>query len=203
MEMELHDLSIKNRVDSLEEFKDQKQAEIRANIGSLDLVKDLPIFRAYRDFYWKVGIDPTKTRPAGEALTRRIVNGKRLPTINTLVDSYNIASSESHVAIAAFDLDTISSGSLFMRRARSGETFLGIGMGKAMTLTGIEVVIEDESNSNLIAVYPYRDSNATKVAEKTRHVLMMMCGVPGIKDEELQSAAVLTKNYIEKFCKQP
>ena len=172
-------------------------------MGSLDLLQDLPIFRAYRDFYWKVGIDPTKTRPAGEALARRIVSGKRLPTINTLVDSYNIASSESHVAIAAFDLDTISSGSLFMRTARSGEAFLGIGMGKPMALTGIEVVIEDASNSNLIAVYPYRDSDATKVAEKTRHVLMMMCGVPGIKDEELQSAAFLTKSYIEKFCKQP
>ena len=202
LDVVLRDLSIKNREDSLDEFKAKKQSEIRAKIGSLEVMKDLPIFRAYRDFYWKVGIDPTKTRPAGEALARRIVSGKDLPTINTFVDSYNLASSESHVAIAAFDTGTISSSTLLMRRARSGETFLGIGMEKQVNLTGIEVVIEDESNSNLIAVYPYRDSDATKVTEGTTHTLMMMCGVPGVKDEDLEKAMVLTKSYVERFCKQ-
>ena len=43
-----------------------KQEEIRKRIPSLEQVKDIPILRAYRDFYWKVGTDPTKTRPAGE-----------------------------------------------------------------------------------------------------------------------------------------
>jgi DNA/RNA-binding domain of Phe-tRNA-synthetase-like protein len=202
LEVEFHDLIIKHREGSLDEFKARKQSEIRSIVKSPELVKDLPIFRAYRDFYWKVGIDPTKIRPAGEALVRRIISGKDLPTINTLVDSYNIASSESHVAIAAFDLDTISSDSLHIRRARSGEAFLGIGMDKPMSLNGIEVVIEDETNSNLIAVYPYRDSDATKITEKTKQSLMMMCGVPGIEDEELQRALILTKRYVEKFCKQ-
>lgn len=200
LELELHDLSIEHRQNSLEEFKIHRLSEIRRKIGTLEVVKDLPIFRAYRDFYWKVGIDPTKIRPAGEALARRIVSGRDLPVINTLVDSYNLASSESHVAIAAFDLSTISSN-LLMRRANSGEEFLGIGMHHPMVLTGIEVLIEDKSNSNLIAVYPFRDSDASKVTEETRHVLMMMCGVPGINNEDLESARFLTKSYVEKFCK--
>lgn len=200
LELELHNITVKIREDSLDEFRTQKQSQIRAAIGSPENVKDIPIFRAYRDFYWKVGIDPTKTRPAGEALTRRIVGGKDLPTINTLVDAYNIASAESHVAIAAFDLEKISTGSLWMRRARSGESFLGIGMGKSIVLNGIEVVIEDQSNSDIIAVYPYRDSEATKVTEMTRHALMMMCGVPGITKEDLQRAKELTKRYVEEFC---
>lgn len=203
LEVELHDLSIKRRVDNLDEFKTLKQSEIRTKIGALENIKDIPIFRAYRDFYWKVGIDPTKTRPAGEALARRIVSGKDLPTINTLVDSYNIASSESHVAIAAFDLSTISSSSLLMRKAIAGETFLGIGMTKMISLTGTEIVVEDEANSNLIAVYPYRDSETTKVTERTKSALMLMCGVPGIKHQELEMALVLTKGYVERFCKLP
>ena len=202
LELEINNLRIKKNNTDLEEFKKRKQEEIRQKIKSLEEVKNLSIFRAYRNFYWKVGVDPTKTRPAGEALTRRILGGKDLPTINTLVDSYNIASAESFVAIAAFDLASVSKDSLLMRRAKVGESFLGIGMNAHIKLSGVEVVIEDQDNSNLIAVYPYRDSDASKVTEKTRDVLMMMCGVPGISIEDLKAAERLTRNYVEKYCIQ-
>ena len=202
LELEINNLRIKKNNPDLEEFKKIKQEEIRQKIKSLEEVKNLSIFRAYRNFYWKVGVDPTKTRPAGEALTRRILGGKDLPTINTLVDSYNIASAESFVAIAAFDFASVSKDSLLMRRAKVGESFLGIGMNVLIKLSGVEVVIEDQDNSNLIAVYPYRDSDASKVTEKTRDVLMMMCGVPGISIEDLKAAERLTRNYVEKYCIQ-
>ena len=200
LELDLLNLTVKKVDARLEEFKKVKQEEIRVKIHSLDEVKNLPIFRAYRDFYWKVGIDPTKTRPAGEALTRRILSGKDLPTINTLVDSYNIASAESSVAIAAFDLSRISRDSLLMRKAKNGESFLGKGMEQEIALSGVEVVIEDEKNTELIAVYPYRDSDASKVTESTQDALMMMCGVPSISDEDLEIARALTKKYVEEYC---
>jgi DNA/RNA-binding domain of Phe-tRNA-synthetase-like protein len=201
LELEINNLRITRASPELEEFKKRKQEEIRQKIKSLDEVKNVPLFRVYRDFYWKVGIDPTKTRPAAEALTRRILAGKDLPTINTLVDSYNIASAESFVAIAAFDLTSISKDSLLMRRAKVEELFLGIGMDYQIKLTGIEVVIEDLKNSNLIAVYPYRDSDGSRVTDKTKDVLLMMCGVPGISLENLESAKILTTNYVERYCK--
>ena len=49
---------------------------------SLDGLKDEENIRAYRDFFWKLGIDPTKIRPAAEALIRRILGGKEIPRIN-------------------------------------------------------------------------------------------------------------------------
>ncbi len=201
MELEINNLAIKKSDPHLEEFKKQKQREIREKIKSLDEIKNIPIFRAYRDFYWKVGIDPTKTRPAGEALTRRILGGRDLPSINTLVDSYNIASAESFVAIAAFDLSSVSKDKLLMRNASPGESFLGIGMDSPIDLSGVEVVIEDEERKNLIAVYPYRDSEGSKVIESTHNVLLMMCGVPGISDLDLEIAKMLTKQYVEGYCK--
>lgn len=220
-ELEIRGLVVRRSDQRLEQFKKSAQERIRQKIRSLDDVKNVPIFRAYRDFYWKVGIDPTKTRPAGEALARRVLGGKDLPTINTLVDAYNIASAESGLAIAAFDLSTIDKNALLMRRARSGERFLGIGMDSPMSLTGVEVVIEDESgrrsgrgsssggdgssgsstmNAKLIAIYPYRDSEETKVTERTTEVLLMMCGVPGISDDDLRNARDLTERYVKEFC---
>ncbi len=111
LELELRGLRISEKDQRIEKLKITIQEEIRRSFPTLDQIKSYPIFRCYRDFFWRVGIDPTKNRPAAEALTRRVVSGKDLPTINTLVDSYNLASIKTSVAIAAFDLNKISGSS--------------------------------------------------------------------------------------------
>jgi DNA/RNA-binding domain of Phe-tRNA-synthetase-like protein len=200
LELTMSGLRINKSGEELAVFRKAKQEEIRTRIPYLESVKNLPVIRAYRDFYWNVGIDPTKTRPAGEALLRRILGGRDLPIINSLVDSYNIASAETMISIAAFDLDRIDDQHLLMRTAANGEDFLGIGMDSPVSLTGVEVVIEDVSNRKLIAVYPYRDADESKVSEQTSKVLFMMCGVPGIESAELETAKARTKDYVWKFC---
>jgi len=200
VELKMEGLEVQSTDPTLESFKREVQEIVRHGFTSLTEVKDRPIFRAYRDFFWRVGIDPTKVRPAGEALTRRILGGRDLPTVNTVVDAYNIASIETSVAIAAFDLGTIDGESLVMRRAVKGEPFHGIGMVSPDSLTGVEVVIEDQESGKLVAVYPYRDSDDSKVTERTKGVLFMMCGVPGIDETTLERARDLTKEYIGRFC---
>jgi len=44
--------------------------------ASLEGLKEDPVVRAYRDFYWRLGIDPTKVRPSSEALARRALRGE-------------------------------------------------------------------------------------------------------------------------------
>ncbi|HLB68108.1 MAG TPA: phenylalanine--tRNA ligase beta subunit-related protein [Thermoplasmata archaeon] len=164
---------------------------------TLETLKDVPELRAYRDFFWRVGIDPTKTRPAAEALIRRILGGKPLPKINTLVDAYNLASIETRIALAAFDAATLH-GDLVMRMARAGEEFLGIGMEKSVVLTGHEVVNVDDAG--LIAIYPYRDSARTAVTPTTRATVFLVCGVPGIPRETLLDAEAVTRDLVLRFC---
>jgi DNA/RNA-binding domain of Phe-tRNA-synthetase-like protein len=200
LELKMEGLEVENSDPALESFKHEVQDRVRQRIASLTEVKDRPIFRAYRDFFWRVGIDPTKVRPAGEALTRRILGGRDLPTVNTVVDAYNIASVETSVAIAAFDLNAIEEESLVMRRAVKGEPFHGIGMVSPDSLTGVEVVVEDQESHRLIAVYPYRDSDDSKVTERTKGVLFLMCGVPGIDEASLERARDLTREYVGRFC---
>lgn len=182
----------------LQSFKKELFSEIE-NGYDLDSLKDEDIIRKYRDFYWKIGIDPTKIRPSSEALIRRILQGKRIPQINTLVDAYNLASMKSNISIGAFDADTIR-GPLKMRFASEGEEFLGIGMKEPKILKGVELVVSD--SERIIAVYPYRDSDATKVTLDTKKVLLMICGVPGIETEKLVQTTKLTVGYIERFCKK-
>ncbi|MEM2741143.1 MAG: phenylalanine--tRNA ligase beta subunit-related protein, partial [Nitrososphaeria archaeon] len=164
---------------------------------TLDKLKDEPLFRAYRDFFWKIGIDPTKVRPASEALIRRILLEKPLPHINMLVDSYNLASIVSGVPIAAFDENKIL-GELFMRNAINGEEFLGIGMEKPILLNGTEIVICDKEK--LVAIYPYRDADSTKITGETKNVIFLVCGVPGVSDNVLENAVNKVIEYVTRFC---
>lgn len=180
----------------LESFKVEVVEEIKRTYN-LETVKDVSIFRAYRDFFWRIGIDPTKNRPAAEALIRRVLAGKPLPKINTLVDAYNLASIKSGISIGAFDAERVC-GDLVLRLARKSEEFTGIGMEKPMVLDGNEVVVSD--SEKLIAIYPYRDADDTKLTETTRNVILLICGAPGIDEEALKRAAQITVEYITKFC---
>jgi len=189
-------VTVKKADSALEEFKREVLEETR-NMYDIENLKDRPILRAYRDFFWRLGVDPTKTRPAAEALIRRVLRERPLPRINTLVDAYNLASIKTEIAIAAFDSDRVL-GELMMRYSKEGEEFLGIGMKSPLRLNGREIVISDKEK--LLAVYPYRDAEDTKVTEATRNVLLLFCGVPGISMQRLLEAKRVTLKFVTKFC---
>ena len=179
----------------LEALKKEIIREIRSRY-SLEQVKDEPLFRAYRDFFWSVGVDPTKTRPASEALVRRILSGGKLPIINTAVDAYNLASARSGIPIAAFDADMLT-GNLTMRFPGKGELFLGIGMEKSVVLLEKQIIVTDPEN--IIAIYPYRDSDATKVTMDTKNIRVLMCGVPRVERENLVEAYEVCAGYLKEY----
>lgn len=195
--VEVGGLHVRERDERLDAFVPELVQEFRNRL-KLETLKDEPHLRAYRDFYWRVGIDPTKIRPASEALLRRVLQGKELPRINTLVDAYNLASMTTHIAIAAFD-GAHTHGEIRMRLARAGEEFLGIGMEAPVVLKGVEVVCEDDEG--LVAIYPYRDSHRTRATTATTDTIFMTCGVPGIERPALVEAAQTTREFVERFCR--
>jgi len=192
----IKDVNVKPYNEDLEDLKREVIQEVMETY-SLETLKDRETFKAYRRFFWMIGIDPTKIRPAAEALIRRILRGKGIPRINTLVDAYNLASIKTEIALAAFDLGRLEE-TLTLRFGRGGEEFRGIGMKEPMRLKGGEVVIS--SGEKVIAVYPYRDSEETKITSKTREVMIVACGVPGINMFRLENAIQLSCRFILRFC---
>jgi DNA/RNA-binding domain of Phe-tRNA-synthetase-like protein len=197
-EIHIDGLSVTRETPELNGFKSEVASKVKEDYD-LEKLKDVETIRKYRDFFWRLGIDPTKIRPASEALIRRILQGKDIPKINTAVDAYNLVSIETHVAIGAFD-DALLKGQLLMRTAEEGEEFRGIGMKEAKVLKGQEIVISDDEK--LVAIYPYRDADNTKVTDNTESIYILSCGVPGIEMEQLREASLLTKEYFDKFCKR-
>lgn len=189
-------VSITREIPELESYKGEIYASTQSR-WEIEKLRDDPDFRAYRDFFWKLGIDPTKNRPAAEALIRRVLNDKPIPKINTWVDAYNMVSIQTAIPIASFDADLLE-GDLYMREAVEGEEFLGIAMKKPVFLKGGEAVIQDDAR--LVAIYPYRDADYSKVTPDTKNVLMLMCGAPKITRGKLSESAVLARSVLTRFC---
>jgi DNA/RNA-binding domain of Phe-tRNA-synthetase-like protein len=189
-------ITVKREDPILEEYKLEVAKDTQKK-WEIEKLRDDTKFRAYRDFFWKLGIDPTKNRPAAEALIRRVLHDRPIPKINTWVDAYNLVSITTAIPIASFDTDLLE-GRLLMREAKSGEEFMGIGMDKPTELSGGEAVIQDDKR--LVAIYPYRDADYSKVTKNTKNVLMLLCGSPGITMEKLNDSAVEAKKILPRFC---
>ena len=56
-------VKVVEKEDGLEEYKAEIINKIK-NRWKIDDLKEDPVFRAYRDFFWRVKVDPTKNRPA-------------------------------------------------------------------------------------------------------------------------------------------
>ncbi|MEM3356560.1 MAG: phenylalanine--tRNA ligase beta subunit-related protein [Candidatus Bathyarchaeia archaeon] len=186
---------VRNEKDNIhiQELKKTVYSEVKSKYN-VETLKVDPVLQAYRDFYWKLGIDPTKTRPSGEALLRRVLRGDAVPRISTVVDAYNLASMQSIIPISGFDKDRLASP-FQVRFAKNGENFTGIGMEKPLSLTEKMLVLAD--GKQVLCIYPYRDAEATKITEQTKNVLVVGYGAPGITAERLKGAVETTLSYIK------
>src|SRR5260370_72028 len=67
-------------------------------------VLESPQIVATRAAYKALGKDPARYRGSAEALLRRVVAGKGLPQINSVVDVINLVSVESRLPIGLYNL---------------------------------------------------------------------------------------------------
>ena len=168
--------------------------EVKARC-SIETLKTDPTVRAYRDFYWKLDIDPTKTRPSGEALLRRVLHGDELPQISTVVDGYNLVSMKAIIPVSGFDYEKLDPP-FQVRFAESTETFAGIGMSKPLALKKNTLVLADQNQ--ILCIYPYRDSDHSKITFQTRDALIVAYGSPGITENQLMTTIETTLSYIKQ-----
>ena len=189
----INSVHVEKENEHIKRLKKAVYEEVRAKYN-IETLKDNPTVRAYRDFYWRLDIDPTKTRPSGEALLRRVLHGDELPCISTVVDAYNLASMKTIIPISGFDKDCLNTP-FQVRFAKDGETFTGIGMSKHMALTDKMLVLADEKQ--VLCIYPYRDLDYTKITEQTENVLIVGYGALGIAEQQLTEAVETTLSYIK------
>ncbi len=167
--------------------------EIKSKLGRLDALKEDPRIRAFRSFLWRLGIDPTKTRPSSEALARRILRGAEFPFINNIVDSGNASSLYYLVPIGLYDTSKIE-GPLHLQLCKDECIFEPIG-GKTRKLPpGTPVLID--SGGYVLHVFPHRDALKTSISEDTVSVLAVSAGVRGVEKDILIKSLEMIKKLL-------
>lgn len=181
---QLHELDVRaSRKESFHALAQELKLEMKERFPALDRVREDRTVRALRQFYWSIGIDPTKTRPSSEALLRRLLK-KELPMINNLVDAGNLASVRTIIPIGIYDMDRIM-GAPVLGPSEGGERFVGIGGVDSELEEGIPVLADE---AGVIHLYPHRDCLRTRITERTRNALIVACGAMGIKKKHLDAA---------------
>jgi DNA/RNA-binding domain of Phe-tRNA-synthetase-like protein len=136
-------------------------------------VLESPQITATRAAYKALGKDPARYRGSAEALLRRVIAGKGLPQINTVVDVINLVSVESRLPIGLYDLAHVS-GDIVFRAGRAGETYKGMGKYD-LNLEGLPVFCDAVGPHGS----PTSDSERTMVTSETKNVLAVIVSFGG------------------------
>ena len=147
---------------------------------------------ATREAYKKCGKDPSRYRPSGEALWRRILRGIPLYQIDTLVDLINLVSIRFGYSIGGFDADKFEGDTLTLGIGKAGEPYEGIGRG-ALNIEGMPVYRDAIGGVGT----PTSDNERTKLGLETTHLLTIINGYSG--KEGLQEAADYMVELIKEF----
>lgn len=158
------------------------EEKLRSELTTESL-KELPSIAATRAIYKKCGKDPSRYRPASEQLIRRMLQGKELYQIDTLVDLINLASIAYGYSIGGFDADRFVGDTLTLGIGREGEPYEGIGRGM-LNIAGLPVYRDAEGGVGT----PTSDHERTKITLSTCHLVVLINGYDGNEQRVVDNA---------------
>lgn len=157
-------------------------------------LKELSGIAATRKVYRACGKDPSRYRPASEALIRRILQNKSLYQIDTLVDLVNLASIAYGYSIGGFDADKFQGDTLTLGVGKAGEPYEGIGRG-AINIEGLPVYRDRTGGVGT----PTSDNERTKMELKTTHLVVLINGYDG-NESQVRANAEYIQGLLRKYC---
>lgn len=158
-------------------------------------LKEMSGIAATRRVYRACGKDPSRYRPASEALIRRMLQGKKLYQIDTLVDLVNLASIAYGYSIGGFDADKFEGETLTLGVGKAGEPYEGIGRGM-INIDGLPVYRDEKGGVGT----PTSDNERTKMELKTTHLVVLINGYDG-NEQHVRENAVFIQELLRKYCK--
>lgn len=159
-----------------------------------ETLKDISGIAATRRIYRACGKDPSRYRPASEALIRRVLQGKALYQIDTLVDLINLASMAYGYSIGGFDANKFVGNTLTLGIGKEGEPYEGIGRGM-INIHGLPVYRDEVGGVGT----PTSDHERTKITIDTSYLLVLINGYDGNETSVRQNAEFIQK-LLQKFC---
>lgn len=157
-------------------------------------LKEMSGIAATRRVYKACGKDPSRYRPASEQLIRRMLQGKELYQIDTLVDLINLASIRFGYSIGGFDASKFVGDTLTLGIGKAGEPYEGIGRGM-LNIEGLPVYRDAVGGVGT----PTSDNERTKITIDTRHLVVLINGYDG-NEEQVRANAEFILDLVRRYC---
>jgi len=169
---------------------DQHLAHLTANIKP-EQINTVPQIAAMRSAYKALGKDPSRYRGSAEALLRRVLSGKGLYQINSVVDINNLVSLESLNPAGTYNLEQVTPP-IELRIGAAGESYKGIGKD----LINIENLPVFADSTGAFGS-PTSDSERAMVSLETKKILIVVFSFIGPEGLEqwTQRAGELLRQY--------
>lgn len=191
--LEISNINVKKQSDILKDLK-KKLIEKWKGI-TIEQLGDEPKTTAYRKYFKRQQMDYKTIPPAVENLIIRAVSQGNFPSINSVVDSCNIISLQNLIPIGVFDKDKIE-GELQMTFPGFGAKYTPIASAKKEINNQKILVLRDDEK--IISIPCYRDSEYTKITEKTKNIIIVSIVVDGIEKSETDKAMIESKELLLK-----
>ena len=160
-------------------------------LGSEGALASTPAIAAAREAYKACGKEPSRYRVSSEALIRRVINGKSLYRINSVVDVDNLISIESRNSVGVYDFDKIQGEAIF-RIGKPGENYNGIGK-ETINIEGLPVFSDNLGPFGS----PTSDSQRSMVTQDTRKIMLVIIAFGG--DLELSKHIARTEEKLTEY----
>ena len=180
----------RNRGAALKEYIEQSLRVLQVE----DSLKT-PIFEAYHELHVAAGF-PDAVAPA-QRLLQLVQRTGNLPTINRIVDTYNIASVETLISIGAHDLSQIQ-GDIRFDWTTGKESYWALGEGASVVLPAHEYACLD--NEKVLCRLDIRQCHETLVNKDTRYIFLYTQGNRLTSQQEVDDALEHTLTLLKQFC---
>lgn len=170
----------------------QAEGEELQRRHSLETLKAEPGIAATREAYKVLGKDPSRYRPACEQLARRVLQGKGLYSVNTLVDLGNLVSLRYGYSTGLLDADHVV-GNVTLGVGHADEPYEGIGRG-TLNIEHLPVYRDEQGP---IAT-PTSDSTRTMLSMETRRLIFFVNAYDGDL-QQLHDAVEYAQDLLRRY----
>tara|TARA_Y100000310_G_C20579466_1_gene762222 strand:- start:265 stop:969 length:705 start_codon:yes stop_codon:yes gene_type:complete len=176
----------------------QAEAHVQSTID-VETFKEHPNIAALQEVHRSFGSNPNKFPPSTQALVKRVLKGGQLPSINPIVDLYNVISLRHIVCAGAEDLDACE-GNIRLTYADGNESFKSLGEENEDPPEAGELVYKDDVGI-ICRKLNWREGDRTKITDDTQNAVIVVEGFSPFTHEELTQTMTELSELLQKYCR--
>jgi DNA/RNA-binding domain of Phe-tRNA-synthetase-like protein len=176
----------------------QEVQAVRVQFVGPGAVRAHPEVAAFRAVLRRVGVNPRQDQPSVERLLSFALKRGDLPSVNNLVDAYNLVSIRRRCSLGAHDLDTIALP-VALRLLIGQETFTPLGQDQPEAIRAGEFGYVD-AQGRVLCRLDVRQAEFSKVTVATTNALLIIEGTAAHTEPGLRGTFAEAVEVLQRYC---